>query len=116
MWHVCPTFGNTLLVAGTNYINMAQFNELRTNFKDAKEALEEGLNTLRSDFEADVTKKGEKMDLSFQMNKQPVDFSLYYCLSETLEQCNRAISEKPSRELSLVKTKLQEALFWLHEG
>ena len=98
-----------------NFIIMSQFEQLKTNFKDAKKAFEKGLDTLRADFEADVAEKGEKMDLALQMSKQPVDFSLYYCLSETLEQCNRAITEKPSRELSLVETKLQEAIFWLHE-
>jgi hypothetical protein len=95
---------------------MAQFNELKTDFKNAKEAFEKGLDTLRSEFETSVAEKNEIMDLSFQMDKQSVDFGVYYCLSETLDQCDRAMKEKPSRELSLVKTKLQEALFWLNES
>ena len=47
---------------------------------------------------------------------ETVDFSLYYCLSESLTACENAIKAKPSRELALVKTKLQEALFWLNEA
>jgi len=47
------------------------------------------------------------------LDKQPADFGLFYTLSETLKQCDMVMKEKPSREISLVKTKLQEALFWL---
>jgi len=95
---------------------MPQFNELKTDFKNAKEAFEKGMDNLRFDYEKNVAENNEKMDLVFQMGKQDADFGLYYCLSETIEQCNRAMKERPSRELSLVKTKLQEALFWLNEG
>lgn len=94
---------------------MKELNQLKTDFKNAKKAFEGGLDTLRADFEATVDSRGEKLD-TFQINKQPVDFSLYYCLTETIDQCYRAMEEKSSRELSLVKTKLQEALFWLNEA
>ena len=70
---------------------MAQFNNLKTDFQKAKENFAAELDTLRA------------------------DFALYYCLSETIEQCDRVMKENPSREISLVKTKLQEAIFWLNE-
>ena len=59
-------------------------------------------------------KQGEILMVKIQNDPNP-EFPIYYCLSESLTACENAIKAKPSRELSLVKTKLQEALFWLNE-
>lgn len=89
-----------------------QFEDLKMNMQNAQQAFKNGMNTLRSDYEKDVEEKAGKMSLTL-LNDEPADFSLFYCLSETLEQCERVINEKPGREIALVKTKLQEAFFWL---
>ena len=60
-------------------------------------------------------KQGEILMSKIQSNENP-EFPIYYCLSESLTACENAIKAKPSRELALVKTKLQEALFWLNEA
>ena len=59
-------------------------------------------------------KQGEVLMNKIQNDANP-EFPIYYCLSESLTACENAIKSKPSRELALVKTKIQEALFWLNE-
>ena len=61
-------------------------------------------------------KQTETVTMKNVLTNETTDFSLYYCLSESLTACENAIKAKPSRELALVKTKLQEALFWLNEA
>lgn len=92
---------------------MAEFKGLRNEFQNAKRSFEDGTKRLMDDFkEFQVSETGRiSLDDGF-LNTQTPDFSLFYCLAESLAQVERAISEKPSRELSLVKTKIQEAIFW----
>ena len=61
-------------------------------------------------------KQTEAVNTKNIFTNETTDFSIYYCLSESITACENAIKEKPSRELALVKTKLQEALFWLNEA
>lgn len=96
---------------------MAQFEQLKNDYKNAQEVFKNGLDNLRSDFQEHQEKETGRVSLDDGfLSKQPFDFSLNYCLSETMEQLDRAIREKPSRELSLVKTKLQEASFWASQA
>ena len=92
---------------------MAQLEKLRADFKNADEAFKNGIAQLTSEFQEHQQKETGKVSLDDGfLDKQPSDFGLFYCLSESLTQLERCIAEKPSRELSLVKTKLQEAIFW----
>lgn len=92
---------------------MAQMEKLRADFKNADKAFTTGLAQLTSEFQEHQQKETGRISLDDGfLDKQPSDFGLLYCLSESLTQVERCIAEKPSRELSLVKTKLQEALFW----
>ncbi len=96
---------------------MSQIEKLRTDFKKADEEFKNTLSQMASDFREQQKKETgrESLDDGF-LDKQPSDFGLFYCLSESLEQVERCITEKPSRELSLVKTKLQEAMFWARQS
>ena len=90
--------------------------KLRADFKNADEAFKNGLAQLTSEFQEHQQKTGKvSLDDGF-LYIQPSDFGLFYCLSESLTQLERCIAEKPSRELSLVKTKLQEAIFWARQS
>ena len=96
---------------------MAQFEELKNAYKNAQETFKKGLDNLRLDFQENQEKETARISLDDgYLNKQTSDFSLNYCLSETMEQLERAMKEKPSRELSLVKTKLQEASYWASQA
>lgn len=94
---------------------MAQLNELKKDFHNALDAFQNGLSDLRKSWENEQQEKHGKISLE-ALNEEPADFSLYYCLSESLTQLERKMAEKPSRELSLVKTKLQEALYWAEQA
>jgi len=98
-----------------NTIKMAQLNELKKDFHNAQEAFQNGLSSLRKNWEDQQQEKHGQISLE-ALNEEPADFSLYYCLSEALSQLDRKMAEKPSRELSLVKTKLQEALYWAEQA
>lgn len=96
---------------------MEQMIKLRADFKNADEAFKNGLAQLTSEFQEQQQKETGKVSLDDGfLDKQPSDFGLFYCLSESLTQLERCIAEKPSRELSLVKTKLQEAIFWARQS
>ena len=96
---------------------MEQMEKLRADFKNADEAFKNGLEQLSSEFQQHQEKETGMVSLDDGfLNKQPSDFGLFYCLSESITQLERCISEKPSRELSLVKTKLQEAIFWARQS
>jgi hypothetical protein len=96
---------------------MSQIDKLRTDFKNADEAFKNGLAQLTSEFQKHQQEETGKVSLDDGfLDKQPSDFGLFYCLSESLWQIERCIAEKPSRELSLVKTKLQEAMFWARQS
>ncbi len=96
---------------------MAQMEKLRADFKNADEAFKNGLAQLSSEFQQHQEKETGNVSLDDGfLNKQPSDFGLFYCLAESLTQLERCIAEKPSRELSLVKTKLQEAIFWARQS
>ena len=96
---------------------MAQLEKLRSDFKNAEEAFNTGLAQLSSQFQEHQQKETGRVSLDDGfLDKQPSDFGLFYCLSESLTQLERCIAEKPSRELSLVKTKLQEAIFWARQS
>ena len=92
---------------------MAEFAQLKTDFKNAQDAFKNGLENLTNQFQEHQQNETGKVSLDDGfLDKQPSDFSLHYCLTETMTQLERCIKEKPSRELALVKTKLQEAIFW----
>jgi len=92
---------------------MDDFDKLRTNFKCSQDAFNYGLKKLTMDFQERQEKETGRVSLDDGfLNQQPSDFGLFYCLTETMAQLDRCMKEKPSRELSLVETKLQEALFW----
>jgi len=96
---------------------MSQMEKIRTEFKNADEAFKNGLAQLTSEFQEHQQKETGRVSLDDGfLDKQPSDFGLFYCLSESLTQLERVISEKPSRELSIVKTKLQEAIFWARQS
>ena len=92
---------------------MAEFTKLITDFKTAQEAFKVGIENISSDFQERQKEEigSVSLDNGF-LDRQPSDFGLHYCLTETMKQLERCIKEKPSRELALVKTKLQEAYFW----
>lgn len=96
---------------------MSQIQKLKADYKKAEKTFSEGLAQLTSEFEDHQQKKTGviSLDNGF-LEKQPSDFGLFYCLSESLIQVERCIAEKPSRELALVKTKLQEAIFWAKQN
>ena len=92
---------------------MTIFAQLKTDLKKAQEVYKTGSSEIFKSYEESTIK--DKGRFSFNDNlfeKQAPDFGLSYCLNEAMEQLERCIKEKPSRELSLVKTKLQEAYFW----
>lgn len=92
---------------------MKEFTQLKTDFLNAQEAFKNGLENLTNQFQEHQEKKTGKVSLDNGfIDNQPSDFGLHYCLTETMVQLERCIKEKPSRELALVKTKLQEARFW----
>jgi len=92
---------------------MAEFAQLKTDFKNAQEAFKNGLENLTNQFQEHQKEETGRVSLDDGfLDKQPSDFGLHYCLTETMTQLERCIAEKPSRELALVKTKLQEAHFW----
>ncbi len=93
---------------------MAQFDNLMKSFHEAKDRLTNGLNEIRTEHQAELLENEGKITFD-SLSMGSAIFSLHYCLSETIEQCERFIKEKPGRESALVKTKLQEALHWLNE-
>lgn len=96
---------------------MAQIKNLLSDLKQAEESFNNGLLKLSNDFEKQQEKENERVTLgNGELDAQSSDFGLFYCLSESLIQTERCISEKPSRELALVKTKLQEAIFWAKQS
>ena len=72
-------------------------------------------NSLLKNLVTNYDEKQDKILMSNIQNNENPEFPIYYCLSESLTACENAIKVKPNRELALVKTKLQEALFWLNE-
>lgn len=96
--------------------DMTQFTQLKTHYKLSQENFKNGFEQLKMEVQDHQKKETGMISLSDGfLTKQNADFSLYYCLSETLEQLERCIKEKPSRELSLAKTKIQEAIFWIDQ-
>lgn len=96
---------------------MAEFAQLKTDFKNAQEAFNNGLENLINQFQEQQENETGTVSLDDGfLDKQPSDFGLHYCLTETMEQLERCIKEKPCRELALVKTKLQEAYFWASQA
>ena len=92
---------------------MDKFAKLITDFKTAQEAFK----VISSDFQE--RQKEETGSVSLDngfLDRQPSDFAVHYCLAETINQVERLIKEKPSRELALAKTKLQEAYFWASQA
>lgn len=73
---------------------------------------EECLRLLKS-----LNKQKEDNDLSDlePVTNVPLGYNLLYLLKEALSETESSIKERPNRELSLVKTKIQEALFWATE-
>ena len=96
---------------------MDKFAKLITDFKTAQEAFKLGIENISSDFQERQKEEigSVSLDNGF-LDRQPSDFGLHYCLTETMHQLERCIKEKPSRELSLAKTKLQEACFWVSQS
>lgn len=90
------------------------FNKAKAELQEATRSFNRKFFEIRQQFDKEVEASGEQMSLE-RLNSHPVDFGLSYCLHESLEQCERAIKEKPTRELALVKTKIQEALHWLYD-
>lgn len=94
-----------------------QWIKLITDFKTAQEAFKVGIENISSDFQE--RQKEETGSVSLDngfLDRQPSDFAVHYCLAETINQVERLIKEKPSRELALAKTKLQEAYFWASQS
>lgn len=95
---------------------MAQMEKLRNDFKNADKAFNNGLSDLVSKFQEQQRMAGVVSLDNGSLDNETSDFSLFYCLSESLSQLERCIAEKPSRELSIAKTKLQEAIFWARQS
>lgn len=97
--------------------HIEQMKQLRDCFKNADEAFMGGLALATSQFQERQLKERGKISLDDGfLDKQPSDFGLFYCLSESLTQVERCLAEKPSEELLLAKTKLQEAIFWARQA
>lgn len=89
-----------------------EFNAIHAIKKNQKEN-----NFYLNQLVIDYNKK-QKDDILIEniFKNESYEFILYYCISESLNACENAIAQNKSRELSLVRTKLQEALFWLNES
>ena len=92
---------------------MDKFAKLITDFKTAQEAFKVGIGDFQERQKEEIG--SVSLDNGF-LDRQPSDFGLHYCLTETLMQLERCIKAKPSRELALAKTKLQEACFWASQS
>lgn len=93
-------------------------NQIKSEFKNGEKIFKEHLTFLCKAFQQKCNQlEKENWDdvIVKQIYKEPPDFGLFYFLSEALEQVERCIDQKPCREYSIVKTKLQEAMFWIKE-
>jgi len=93
---------------------MSEFAKIKAEYKMALDAFNNDFGKIKSEFEEQMFKEKGSVTTD-DLKKQPADFSLHYCINDAMEQCDRMMNERPSRELSLVKTKLQEARHWLTE-
>lgn len=91
---------------------MSELVESIKNFQNLQKA---AIETLHQSFDESQLVEG-KDHMEQVREKTTAEFSLYYTLYEAISCCDDVIKEKPSREVSLAKTKLQEALFWLNEA
>jgi len=71
------------------------------NIKDAGKSIFDSANEL---YNIDINAQPK------ELAETDPETSLYYCLSEAMDISNRCT--KKSRELSLVITKIQEAIMW----
>jgi hypothetical protein len=99
---------------------MAETHRFIQNFQDLKNAelsLNEKFEGIKEDFvKHQIETHGRESLDAILMKDVPSDFSVYYCLRESLKQIERALSEKPSAEMTLCKRKLQEAMLWATEA
>lgn len=89
---------------------MPSENNFLDQFIQRQHALSGLKKQLHTDLNSDSLSVPELIDKTDEMT------SLFWCLQEVLKVCDLAMSKKPSRELALVKTKLQEAEFWLDKS
>lgn len=83
---------------------------------DIKKLYEERKSILENAFKEFDTKIEPSKDHFEQVrNKTNPRFGLTYTLDAALKAVEVCISETPSRELSIIKTKIQEAIHWIDE-